>query len=58
MQSIKINYLRALRSSTTSICDVIDDWWLIVDRAPPAVRPPANTTNNKIYLIKGANKNA
>lgn len=36
------NYLRALRSSTTSTCDVIDDWWLMVDRVPLAVRPPAN----------------
>lgn len=32
-------YLSALRSSTISTCDVIDDWWLIV-RAPPAVRLP------------------
>lgn len=38
--NVVIIYLRALRSSTTSTCDVIDDWWLIVDLAPPAVRLP------------------
>lgn len=43
---INENYLRALRSSTTSTCDVIDDWWLMVDRAP-AFRPPANKIEKK-----------
>lgn len=42
------NYLRALRSSTTSTCDVIDDWWLMVDRVPLAVRPPANAYKSKL----------
>lgn len=33
-------YLSALRSSTTSTWDVIDDWWLIVDLPPLADRLP------------------